>query len=197
MEDISRLSVVSKRCRQLCISTPSLSFDVIPYRTDERKRAQLMNYFERLLFLRKGMDTQDCHIRCLESSFNFAEEEYRVLSWLHNAVMCNFKQLVLDVNLKRGSDFVLPSCLFRCKSLDSLTMRFTNRTGILKIPSSIGGTSGLSFLKYLKMKSVRIEERFGEWISSYCKSLEELSLTDTLYTGLGFSALHIDPVLVF
>nr|GMN30343.1 hypothetical protein TIFTF001_041443 [Ficus carica] len=179
MEDISRLSVVSKRCRQLCISAPSLSFDVIPYRTDARKRAQLMNYLERLLILRKGMDTQDCHIRwCLESSFNFAEEEYRVLSWLHNALVCDFRRLDLDVNLKSGSDFVLPFSLFCSKSLESLTMTFTNRTGILKIPSSIGGTSGFSSLKCLKMTSVRINNSIGELVSSYCKSLEQLFLHD-------------------
>ncbi|GMN69298.1 hypothetical protein TIFTF001_038346 [Ficus carica] len=124
------------------------------------------------------MHTQECCIRgCLGSSFNFAVEEHHVLSWLHNAVTCNLKQLVIDVNLKRGSDFVLPSSLLSCKSLESVRMRFRNGTGILKIPPSIGDTCGFSSLKCLKMTSVCIDECFGELISSYCKSLEELSLT--------------------
>lgn len=39
-------------------------------------------------------------------------------------------------------------------------------------------TSGFSSLKFLKIISVRVDKRFGELISSCCKSLEELSLTD-------------------
>lgn len=46
MEEISRLSVVWKRCRQLCISMSFLSLDVIPYRRNPFKRAQLMNYID-------------------------------------------------------------------------------------------------------------------------------------------------------
>ncbi|GMN18915.1 hypothetical protein TIFTF001_042780 [Ficus carica] len=206
-EDISRLSAVSKRCRQLCISSPVLNFEVVPYQTNARKRAQLMNYVERLLALRIGMDTQECRIRwCLESSFNFADEEYRLLSWLHHAVKCDFKRLFLDNNLKCGSDFVLPSSLFCSKSLEILKMRFHNGVAVLKTPSSIGNTHGFSSLKCLRMQSVRIHDRFGEFISSCCKFLEELSLTEikgtesititssslkVLYISFGFDLLHL------
>ncbi|PON52232.1 F-box domain containing protein [Parasponia andersonii] len=68
LEDVSRLSVVSRRCRQLCISMPSLNVDVSPYQT------------------------------YLDSSVNDNggdEEDYRILSWLHSAVTCNVKWLVL------------------------------------------------------------------------------------------------------
>ncbi|GMN30347.1 hypothetical protein TIFTF001_041446 [Ficus carica] len=141
MQDISRLSVVSKRYAH--------------------KRARLTDYLKRLLILRTGMHTQESRIRwCLESSFNFAEEEHRVLSLLHYAVKFNLKQLVIDVNLKRGLDFVLPSSLFCCKSLESARMRFSNGTGILKVPPSIGDSYGFSSLKCLKMEDNRA---LGRW----------------------------------
>ncbi|GMN52702.1 hypothetical protein TIFTF001_021844 [Ficus carica] len=118
-----------------------------------------MNYIERLLFLRNEVDTLDFRIRwCLESSFDFAQAEYRLLSWLHFAVTCYLKQLVIDVNLKRGSDFPLRSRLFCFKSLETLMMCFSHGTGIPKIPPSIGNsTSGFSSLKFLKMISVRVD----------------------------------------
>ncbi|GMN32577.1 hypothetical protein TIFTF001_049779 [Ficus carica] len=121
MEDISRLSVVLKRCRQLCLSTPFLTtFDVIPYQTDAREQARLMNYLERLLILCTGMHTQE---------FSFDE----VQQW------------------NRHSEDAA-------------------------MPPSIGGTLGFFALKCLKMKFARVNKSFGKFVSSYCKSLQELDL---------------------
>lgn len=94
MEDISRVSVVSTICRQLCISMPSLIVNVNPYSHNATKRSRLMNYVDRLLLLRRGMctSTRSFWINwCLQSSLNNGgdceEEEYRLLSWLHNAIL--------------------------------------------------------------------------------------------------------------
>ncbi|PON81044.1 F-box domain containing protein [Trema orientale] len=177
LEDVSRLSVVSRRCRQLCISMPSLNVDVRPYLQDATKRTRLMNYVERLFSLRRGVST---HRLCigwfLDSSVNDkggGEEEYRILSWLHNAVTCNVKWLVLYLRLKRGSAFSLPPCLIHSTSLESLTA-CVSINSILEFPSY--STIELSSLKTLDLWGVRIDESFGNWVSTCCKFLRSLYL---------------------
>ncbi|GMN55851.1 hypothetical protein TIFTF001_024978 [Ficus carica] len=99
--------------------------------------------------------------------------------WLHNAVTLNVKNLVLDVRLASGSHLTLPFSLLRCTSLESLVMLFyDNGIGILKTPSSFNTFRSPCSLKELKQKSVRIDESFGNWISSHCKLLEKIQLED-------------------
>ncbi|PON81043.1 F-box domain containing protein [Trema orientale] len=181
MEDISRLSVVSRRCRQLCISMPSLSVDVQPCLGNATKRTRLMNYVDRLLLLRRGIATHRFHITwCLHSSpiISGAEEEYRLLSWLHNAAICEVKELELILVTKRGTAFSLPPGLIRSMTLESLTVyhKHTYMDGMLKFPSYSSSIIGFSSLKSLTLSYVRIDESFGLWISSCCKCLEKLCL---------------------
>ncbi|PON52236.1 F-box domain containing protein [Parasponia andersonii] len=86
LEDISRLSVVSRTWKQVCIAMPSLKLNVVPYWYNTTKQTQLMNYGDRLLLLRRGMDSRRLFI---DWGVPSTEEVYRVLSWLHNAVICN------------------------------------------------------------------------------------------------------------
>lgn len=175
IEDISRLSLVSRRFRELCISVPYLIFDVIPYKNNAVKRARLINYLDRLLFLRKGMDTQRLYIRwCLQNGL--VDEEYRILSWLQSAVICNIELLDLDIILvKEVAEFSLPPSVVCCRSLRFL--RVNLRGGTLNFPSPIT-TSGFCSLHTMSLQSVRINDSFGEWISTYCKFLKELCLED-------------------
>ncbi|EXC30862.1 hypothetical protein L484_028041 [Morus notabilis] len=161
MEDISRLSV--------------FIVDDKIYRSNASKRARLRNYLDRFLILRKGTDIQCFHIKWHVQSVITDEEEYRVLSWLHSAAICNVKKLRLHINLRRESDLTLLLNLLYCVFLESLTLNFHVGFGILKIPSSISAI-GLSSLKYLKLSYVKINESFGNWVSSNCKFLEELFL---------------------
>ncbi|GMN55853.1 hypothetical protein TIFTF001_024969 [Ficus carica] len=103
------------------------------------------------------------------------EEEYRVLSWVHNAVICNAKKLRLDIALRTQSDFTLPHDLLGSVFLESFTLIFRDGFGFLNIPSTIT-TIGFCCLKTLKLRSVEINESFGNWVSSSCKFLEELVL---------------------
>ncbi|PON86881.1 F-box domain containing protein [Trema orientale] len=174
MEHVSRLSVVSRRCRQLCVSSPVLEVIDVPYRTNATKRTQLMNYVDRLLLLRRGMSIRRFIIVwCLETSLgiNGAEEEYRVLSWLHNGFICNFKELKLLLSLNSGY-FTVPPSLLRSMSLESLTVCILY--GLVKFPSC--SSTGFSSLKYLHLTCVRIDESFGNWISTCCKLLKTLHL---------------------
>ncbi|PON52233.1 LRR-domain containing protein [Parasponia andersonii] len=179
LEDTCRLSVVSRRCRQFCISMPSLNVDVKPYLHTATKRTRLMNYVERLLLLRRGMATHRFYINwCLESSLNDdggEEEEYRVLSWLHNAVLCEVKELELILRPKSGSAFSLPPSLIRSMSLESLTVSNRSMNGILTFPSH-SSSIGFSSLKSLTLSRVRIQEYFGHWVSTCCNCLEKLFL---------------------
>ncbi|EXC30864.1 Putative F-box/LRR-repeat protein [Morus notabilis] len=172
LKDISRLSVVSRRCRQVCISSPFLVFDLIPYSNNQPKRVRLINYIDRLLFLRNGKNIEWCYISwCMQSSL-VNEEEYRILSWLHNAVACNAKMLNLQLNLRRESYFALPTSLLSSTSLTALEVNLHNGA-ILKIPSS---STAITSLKYLTLNSLRIDKSFGDWVLSCCKSLMVLSL---------------------
>lgn len=177
MEDIFRLSSVSKRCWQLCISIPFLIFDDSRYQSSEIKRTRLLNNLERMLVARQGMDTESFNIRWSLENYGI-EEEHRVLSWLHTVLKCNVKQLDLDIVLKSEAEFALPHSLLSCLLLESLTLKFKNGIGILNIPSSIS-CSGFSSLKSLELKSVRISDSFGDWVSSYCRVLTKLCLTYT------------------
>ena len=135
MEDISRLSVASKQCRQLCKSTPFLNFDILPYTHNATKRARLMNYIKSFLSQRKPMiNAQSCCIRW----YHQINKEYRILSRLLKAVMANVKNLDLHVSIASGSQLTLPSSLLCCTSLESLDMSFTtmaSRFSILRPPS--------------------------------------------------------------
>ncbi|EXC30860.1 hypothetical protein L484_028039 [Morus notabilis] len=146
MEDILRLCLVSRRFRQLCISVPCLNFDVIPYRDKKIKRARLMNYLDRLLFLCKGMNIRRFYIRWSQrDSLVLADEEYHILSSLHNAVICNFELLNIDIKPywshlsrvvhfgKESTDFSLPPSLVCCRSLRIL--RVNLHSGTLNFPS--------------------------------------------------------------
>ncbi|KAL5545487.1 hypothetical protein UlMin_005174 [Ulmus minor] len=175
MEDISRLCVVSKRFRELCISIPILNFDVLKYKNRTTKRRQLLNYLERFLVLRRGMETQRCYIRW-SSSNKFLDEEYRVYTWLYNALISNVELLDINVELLEEGEFTLPSSVLFCKSLKILTL--SSFFFYLKFPSSITSVR-FSYLQSLSLKYVEISESFGEWVSSYCKFLKNLILVCT------------------
>ncbi|PON81046.1 F-box domain containing protein [Trema orientale] len=189
LEDISRLSVVSRTCRQVCISMPSLKVNAAPYRYSTTKRTQLMNYVDRLLSLRRGMDS-----RCLFIDWGLpsTEEEHRVLSWLHNAVVCNFKQLKLILRLKSGSEFTVPPSLLCSTSLESLTVNI-GINALLKFPSYYSSINGFSSLKSLTLCGVRIDESFSNWVSICCKFLRKLCLSqikETKSLVINSSSMH-------
>jgi hypothetical protein len=55
MEDIARLSIVSKWWQELCISIPSLTLDGTRYKGKDFKLIYFMNFVDRLMLRRNGM----------------------------------------------------------------------------------------------------------------------------------------------
>lgn len=175
LKDITCLSLVSKRFKRLCMSTPFLAFDDTNCRFDVGKRAQMMNYIDRFLFLRKGTHIHRLYIRWYLRKGTIGDE-YRVVSWLHNAVLCNVKHIMLDLVVEVESEFTLPTSLLSCASLEALTVRFDN--GIFNLPNSISTMSGFIFLKSFTLQSVKVDDTFGISVSTCCKFLKELRLRD-------------------
>ncbi|KAL5560842.1 hypothetical protein UlMin_037053 [Ulmus minor] len=170
MEDISRLCVVSKICRELCISIPILNLNAQQFQYNATKQGQLMRYVDRFWLLRRGMATQGCYIHWYLQSH---KDQIHILSWLQNAVTCNVQLLDLHIILHKIAFFPLPPDILRSKSLN--TLRIHLNFGILNFPSSLTAF-GYSSLHVLSLKSVLIDDSFGEWISSYCNFLKKLDL---------------------
>ncbi|PON81035.1 F-box domain containing protein [Trema orientale] len=108
------------------------------------------------------------------------EEEYRVLSWLHTAVACNVKELVLILRPKSGLDFSLPPSLARSSSLDQyLTVHIID--GDLKFPSHYSSGTNLQGLSSIRI----IDESFGDCVSLKALSLDLIKETRSASSSTG------------
>jgi hypothetical protein len=119
-----RTSVLSKRWQFLWTSNPYLNFGKhIP-----GKRTLLMNFVERVLYLRDSSDIKEFVL-----DFDVESDACRVKSWITAAVRRNVQTLSICLWDSRGQ-FSLPRCVFTCETLTSfyLDMRF-----ILKVPPII------------------------------------------------------------
>lgn len=178
--DLVRVCCVSKRCRELSLSAPSLNFDEIPLRCRStcRDRLQLMTYLERFLYHRGDNKIQGFRVNWErhymdenETVCICASEHYRIITWINNAVRRNVEVLNLKMTLYDSEEAPFPSSVFLCGSLRSLAvdMNFT----LLRTPSFAFSSN----LKFLELKDVVIEdERFFKWISCSCKFIQELHL---------------------
>ncbi|XP_057999755.1 F-box/LRR-repeat protein At4g14103-like isoform X2 [Hevea brasiliensis] len=171
MQELANFSLTSKKLREFCISIPFLTFDGFLWE-DRGLKGELINYMDRLFAVRKGMETQRVTIRWPFAAAN-ADEKFRVVTWLYNAIACKVQLLHLEILLLNREDvFSLPLPVFHCESLKELKVDLDG--GILdKFPLS----GGFCNLKSLSLKNLKISnEAFGEWISSFCKNLEKLLL---------------------
>jgi hypothetical protein len=177
MEDIARLSVVSKRWRALCISIPSLTFDGMKYEHNHRKHDCFMDFLDRFIFRRSEIKMLQFCVCWISNKWYL--EGFRVLTWLHYAVRCNVE--VLDLELNIGL-LQMPLNVFRCESLRFLTVDLHGQ--ILQLPSSNGFTK----LQSLTLKRVRVLDKlFVEHVLSFCESLNKLCLDNVI----GISNINI------
>ncbi|KAF2289463.1 hypothetical protein GH714_036373 [Hevea brasiliensis] len=170
MRELAKLSLTSKNLREFCISIPFLTFDGMVWKKSLTDRMVFINFVDRFFALRKGMETQHVSIRWpLTTATSF--EKFRVFTWLYNAIGCKVQWLELEFILKGVEVFSLPISVYHCKSLKKFEIDL--HRSILEFPSS----GGFYNLKSLSLRNVRINnDSFGEWISSFCKHLEELLL---------------------
>ncbi|KAK9988355.1 hypothetical protein SO802_028594 [Lithocarpus litseifolius] len=172
LKDRSRLSCVSRRYRELCISAPNVALS----NANLTRRFRFNNFVDRLLS-RRSWRGEKIQKFFLHWSFGelFEEEMYRIDTWLYHVVNLGVQYIAFQLITER---FALPQCVLNCKSLVTLFIKTNN--GILKLPStsSAPGFGINTTLQALALISVRIEDDdcFGEWISQF-KSLKELNLT--------------------
>jgi hypothetical protein len=166
MEDIARLSIVSKWWQELCISIPSLTLNGMRYEAKDVKLIYFKNFVDRLMLRRNGMKMVQF---CVHWAFlDWHAEEYRFLTWLHDAVRCNVEVLYLE--LCTGA-FRMPLCVVHCESLRFLTLNLHG--AVLQLPFS----SGFKKLQSLSLAHVRVlDDLFLEHVLSPCNSLNKLCL---------------------
>ncbi|KAM1442578.1 hypothetical protein ACFXTO_010548 [Malus domestica] len=180
--DLARFSCVSKRCRELCLSTPSLDFDKFSHTNTGScdKRLRLLDYLHRFFDLREDNKIEKFRI-CWSSLSRHSEtpcfcdhnEKARMISWIESALRCKVEVLHLEIDIDDVTPFVLPSSVFVSSSLRSLSVSMWY-SAIIKVP-----IPSFSSLEYLNMDlyHANIDEGFFKWISSSCKCIKELRLS--------------------
>ncbi|KAM2731242.1 hypothetical protein EV2_034926 [Malus domestica] len=148
-KDLTRASAVSKRCRQLYLSNPTVSFDAISIPSCNWRRGELYN----------SLDTE------------LIDDHYRVITWIHNAIRCKVEELDLDFTVFGMTIFAFLSCILLCPSLRSLSLNLRGTT--LQVPSLYFSCN----LRQLTLRDVTfVDGRFCTWLSSSCRSIKELQL---------------------
>ncbi|KAE8008962.1 hypothetical protein FH972_005420 [Carpinus fangiana] len=174
MRDLSRLSVVSRRCRELCISNPHLDLSNIDLiNSDESSRSRFYSFVDRLISLRCMHRVKRQTFRLLWSFVaSGGGDEYRVATWLQHAVNMGVERVNLELVFDLGKPFDLPLCVLGCNSLRQLKVDAGD--GFVKLPSSYFAATNL---QTLTLGPVRIEKgcNVGELLSSF-KSLKRLRL---------------------
>ncbi|CAN6719674.1 unnamed protein product [Malus baccata var. baccata] len=189
--DLTRFGCVSKRCRELCLSSPKLNFDGFSLANTSTCycRLKLLSYLDRFFFHRGDSRIQSFRVHWFKHE-EYKLEEYegeeppcfcgrdcyestRMFTWIQNAVRCKVEVLDLETDVYDSEHEPLPSCVFQCETLRYLVLH-VNWT-ILRTPSFTFPSN----LKYLELKKIFIEnEGFFKWISCCCKCIEELNLQE-------------------
>ncbi|KAE8009511.1 hypothetical protein FH972_005943 [Carpinus fangiana] len=172
MRDLARLSMVSKRCRELCISTPYLRLSNID---TEDKFKSFVDKFMALRCLH-GVPTEQFQLRWSFDGDNEADEYRAVETWLQRAVasgggvahvrlqFIHPRKASQSQSQSQSQSFALPLCVMRCNSLWFLEVDAGN--GVLKLPSLPYFATNLMILR---LSHVRIENdsNIGALFSSF------------------------------
>ncbi|BFG38599.1 hypothetical protein CerSpe_248730 [Prunus speciosa] len=183
IEELTRFSCGSKGCRELSLSSPSLNFCFSSVDTSTCElRVKLLNSLDRFMFHRRDNKIQSFYLfwdgHYIEEGndepcYLCSNENFRIITWIHNAVRCNVEVLCLDILLcdfeEEGLAF--PSCVFLSTSLRSLNV--VQMKGIIIKTPPFAFSSNLSCLE---LGELDIEdEAFFKWISCSCKCIKQLT----------------------
>ncbi|XP_038678530.1 uncharacterized protein LOC119979971 [Tripterygium wilfordii] len=180
VEDLLRLSFVSKRCRNLCLSTPNVSINSHNPVTIRglNYRFGFINSLNRFMDQRHHGRTKICtfNLSWSLSGSSISSEEFFFLKYLNQAVDCSVEEIGLSVIHPPGKPFELPLFVLQCKSLRRLSV---NTNGcLLKFPSLY---AGFSSVESLSIESVLLDNDFcKDWIPGFFKSIRELEIKSFL-----------------
>ena len=182
IHDLVRFGCVSKPCKELALSTPTVSF----CRFDDldemecETRLQLGNALDRFLLSRGDNKMRKFYLVWLahcqdemdEECFCCDDESDRMVTWIENAVRCNVEKLDVNITFYKDESLEFPDCVFSYASLRSLKLEMSFFT-VVETPSF----SVSSNLETLDLADLDIaDEGFFKWVSSSCKLLKKLSL---------------------
>lgn len=175
LRDLARLSMVSKRCRELCISTPNLHLSNID--ADDKFKS----FVDKFMALRclHGVTTERFQLHWSFDKDKADTNEYRAVeTWLQRAVASGggvakvCLKFIHPRKARQRQSFALPHCVVRCNSLRSLEV--DARNGVLKLPSP---PYFATKLRKLRLSHVKIENDSNiEALFSSFKSLTVLGL---------------------
>ncbi|KAL6227369.1 hypothetical protein ACLB2K_001327 [Fragaria x ananassa] len=177
---------VSRRCREIYLSTPSLNFVHFSDSNTNScfSRLRLISSLDRY-FLNRVFNQIVSFRFCWEKHYPDEDsdegscfcvnEHFRLMTWINNVVRCNVEVMHLEVCSYDENDLkielVLPHCVFACGSLRSLVVQMS--CTVIKSPTTLS-----SNIRFLELRDVEVEEGFFKWISSSCKYIEELVVQD-------------------
>ncbi|KAK9921294.1 hypothetical protein M0R45_029811 [Rubus argutus] len=185
-KDFTRVGCVSKRCKRLHLSAPSIKFCEFSNVTNISScdvHKMLLDSFDRFLNQRGDNKIRSFHFSwCFRSFLSdmfedegmsncYCDDDVRLNAWIDSAVRCNV-EVVQIVNSSPDWYQRLSSSLLLCQSLRSLLVDGKAFIGC-EVTSST-----LSNLEYLELKNVMIDndKEFWEWVSYSCKCLKDLHL---------------------
>ncbi|CAN6583179.1 unnamed protein product [Malus baccata var. baccata] len=185
MGDLTRLGTVSKSCRRLHLSTPTIRVYrcFVVHNSVDPHLSNFLSSFDRFLIQRGNSKIHIFPLRlCRVFSANatargFDEELYQIFSWIYNVVRCNVEVLEFElveagyIQDYEGALLEFPSCVFSCRSLRSLRVSLTY--GIIKSQLSSPSSNNIVFLR---LNFVTLEEGFCKWISCCCKCIKDIWL---------------------
>ncbi|KAE8099660.1 hypothetical protein FH972_017622 [Carpinus fangiana] len=171
MEDIARLSIVSKWWHALCISIPSLTVDDMRYRGKDYKLIHFKNFLDRLMLRCNGMKMVQFCVR------------WTFLDWsFKNATLC-FALRIVEVSSNEFAWRGSPTAVLN--SLDKLCLDAINGINNINIWSSS--------LKYLEIRSYEHDDLFHLNVSG--ELLEEL-IIHWKFTPSGVRSLEMATPLL-
>lgn len=165
-----RTSILGTRWKDLWAAMPNLEFDFKSMyypngrRSDSKEKLnEYMNFVERGLILRDGLNIKKFVLSCFEVS-DFPS----IYAWICNAITCNVQEL--DVRISVHPYAQLPWSLLTCKTL--VVLKLSGRF-ILNVPTNIY----LPSLTILHLRSlVYLDDISVRKLFSSCPILEELEV---------------------
>ncbi|KAM7272235.1 hypothetical protein ACFE04_026898 [Oxalis oulophora] len=172
IKDVAKLSFTSKKWENLCLTAPSLRISGTDISLFDVERVRFMDFLVNFMRRRNCAKMTDLYVSwSVEDDLGYRETN-RILWLLNHATECHLNNLRLNLNFGDAA-FVMPMEIFWNESLTSLAVGMTSCQ--LEFPFPYG----FSNLKQLRLEfSAIANDLLGEWISSVCRYLEILRLTE-------------------